>query len=151
MVGEGSRNAEYIYEAISMSGIGMVVYQPPLSSAAEAAENPLSTSNSMAWEGVSPSVGPDSEDGVKAVTQGGGVTAQSKSGEGLAKLAQEVNASLSSATSLRFQVDKELEKVVISVVDSNSDETIRQIPNERMLDLSRRMRDLQGLLFDQEA
>jgi flagellar protein FlaG len=66
-------------------------------------------------------------------------------------LAGEVKENLSSVTSLRFKVDEDLGKVVIRVVDRQSDKVIRQIPTDDMLELTKRMHDMRGLLFDKEA
>jgi flagellar protein FlaG len=67
------------------------------------------------------------------------------------ELTDEVNALLSNVTSLRFSVEKELDQVVIQVVDNDTDEMVRQIPPEHMIALVKRMRELTGLLFDSTA
>ena len=71
--------------------------------------------------------------------------------QGLKPLVDEVNQSLTSFTSLRFSVDGDLEKLVVSVVDKESEEVVRQFPSEEMLVLAKQMRDLEGILFDAEA
>lgn len=60
-----------------------------------------------------------------------------------------------------FRVDDELEQTIIRVVDSETQKTIRQIPSEELVTISKRikaLRDgdigangLQGLLFDRKA
>lgn len=67
------------------------------------------------------------------------------------ELADEVNQSLANVTSLSFRVDKDLDQVVVKVVDTANDQVIRQIPSENMVDLVKRMRDLQGMLFNTKA
>ena len=62
-----------------------------------------------------------------------------------------MNNSLQQATGLRFNLDEDAGKTVVTVIDSKSKETIRQIPSEEMLELSRRMKDLRGVLFNEEA
>ncbi|MGL4249098.1 MAG: flagellar protein FlaG [Aeromonas sp.] len=62
---------------------------------------------------------------------------------------------------VNFSVEKELEQVVIKVMDADSKSMIRQIPSEELLAISKRIRDLRdsdvigggsrvGLLFDKE-
>jgi flagellar protein FlaG len=71
--------------------------------------------------------------------------------EAVEELTEEVNSALSHFTSLRFSVEKDLDKVVIEVVDKDTDETVRQIPPDHMLALVKRMRELAGMLFDDMA
>lgn len=51
------------------------------------------------------------------------------------------------SSSLKISVDDDLSKVVLRVVNTENDETIRQIPAEEVLDLMRRMRDLSEEFF----
>ncbi|MBF0191888.1 MAG: flagellar protein FlaG [Magnetococcales bacterium] len=62
-------------------------------------------------------------------------------------LAEEITQSLSGFNSLRFGMDRELKQVVVSVVDQGTENVIRQLPGERMVDLVKQMRDLEGMLF----
>ncbi|MBF0283634.1 MAG: flagellar protein FlaG [Magnetococcales bacterium] len=68
----------------------------------------------------------------------------------LEKMAHDVNQTLSSVTSLNFSVDQEAERLVVKVMDKN-EALIRQIPSEEMLDLVKRMKEFEGLLFDVKA
>ena len=52
---------------------------------------------------------------------------------------------------LQFSVDKETGKTVVRVVDAQNGETIRQIPSEEALALSKSLDKLQGLLLSQKA
>ncbi len=52
---------------------------------------------------------------------------------------------------LQFSVDRESGKTVIRVVDAATEEVVRQIPADEILELQRRLGDLQGLLFKTEA
>ena len=63
-------------------------------------------------------------------------------------LAEEINQALIKVTALHFSVDQDLDRVVVQVVDKNSEQIIRQVPSEDMLELVKRMRDLQGMLTD---
>ncbi|WP_421270021.1 flagellar protein FlaG [Aeromonas veronii] len=62
---------------------------------------------------------------------------------------------------VNFSVEKELEQVVIKVMDANTKSMIRQIPSEELLAISKRLKDLRevdvigggsrvGLLLDKE-
>lgn len=53
-------------------------------------------------------------------------------------------------TSLTFSVDKPTGKTVIKVLDTETDEIIRQIPTEEMLRLVGKMRSMMGMLLDVE-
>lgn len=50
---------------------------------------------------------------------------------------------------LQFTVNKELDSVVVSVVDSNTNKVLKQIPSEDMLRIKINMRKTMGILFDQ--
>ena len=60
-----------------------------------------------------------------------------------------------------FRVDDDLEQTIIKVVDSDTQKTIRQIPSEELVTISKRTKalregeigasGLQGLLFDRKA
>lgn len=48
--------------------------------------------------------------------------------------------------SVRFENDSESNKLVVKVVDRETDEVIRQIPSEELLNLTKRIDDLRGNL-----
>ena len=50
---------------------------------------------------------------------------------------------------LHFSVDKELNTVVISIVDTSTNQVVKQIPSEDMLKLKSRIRKVIGSVFDQ--
>ncbi len=52
---------------------------------------------------------------------------------------------------LRFDVHKETDRMIVQVVDKGSDEVIREIPPEKMLDLLAQIRDLVGIVVDEKA
>ncbi len=52
---------------------------------------------------------------------------------------------------LKFEVDKDTDKVIIKVVDRASGEVIRQIPNEEVVRIAKLMSDGKGLLVDHAA
>lgn len=98
------------------------------------------------------------------------VTAAEKSGQSLplenvAKVAAETDSQQvehavsklneyvqSTARALNFQVDDESGKTVIKVYDRESDQLIRQIPNELVLELARRLNEEEpSLLFEAQV
>lgn len=52
---------------------------------------------------------------------------------------------------LRFSVDQATGRTVIKVVDSETDEVIRQIPPEHVLKLVQRLESLDSLMFEEQA
>ncbi|MBF0165870.1 MAG: flagellar protein FlaG [Magnetococcales bacterium] len=77
-----------------------------------------------------------------------GETRSRESGKvSLKSLAEEITQSLTGFNSLRFGMDRELKQVVVKVVDQGTENVIRQLPGERMVDLVKQMRDLEGMLF----
>ncbi len=52
---------------------------------------------------------------------------------------------------LQFRVDDESGRTVITVLDSETEEVIRQIPPEQVLTLAKNIESLKGLLFTAEA
>ena len=56
-----------------------------------------------------------------------------------------------SSQGLRFSVDNDSGRVVVRVVDTATDQTIRQIPSEVAIEISQSLEKLQGLLVRQQA
>ncbi|MDR3087269.1 MAG: flagellar protein FlaG [Azoarcus sp.] len=54
-------------------------------------------------------------------------------------------------TSLQFSIDKDLGKVVIKVMDTETKEVIKQIPSEAVLELAKALGKVEGLLVEQKA
>ena len=52
---------------------------------------------------------------------------------------------------LQFSVDEESGKTVVKVIDSETDEVIRQIPSEEILEMQHRLGEMNGLLFRNRA
>lgn len=50
---------------------------------------------------------------------------------------------------LQFSVNKDINKVVVKVIDINTDTIIREIPSEEIQRLQMRIKEAMGLLFDQ--
>ena len=50
--------------------------------------------------------------------------------------------------SVRFERDSNSEKTVVKIVDSETDEVIRQIPPEELLNLTKQLKELSGSIID---
>lgn len=50
---------------------------------------------------------------------------------------------------LQFRVNKELDQVVVKVIDSTTDKIIREIPSAEIQKLQMRIKEALGLLFDE--
>ena len=87
------------------------------------------------------------------------VVVASGSGGGQATSAAELNEALERvrealapvARNLQFSVDDDTGKTVVRIIDSSTNEVIKQFPSEEMLAISRSIDKLQGLLLRQEA
>ncbi len=55
------------------------------------------------------------------------------------------------AKSLQFSLDKDSGKTVVKVMDTDTNEVIRQIPSEEVLAISKAVDKLKGLLLKQQA
>lgn len=55
------------------------------------------------------------------------------------------------ASDILFSIDKESGSTIIKVIDSSTQEVIRQIPSEEMLEISRALDQLQGLFLKNKA
>lgn len=53
--------------------------------------------------------------------------------------------------SLEFSVDQQTGKTVVRIIDTSTNQLIRQFPSEEMLAISRSLDKLQGLLIKQRA
>lgn len=52
---------------------------------------------------------------------------------------------------LQFSIDDDSGRTVVKVVDKQTDEVLRQIPSEEMLDIARALGKLKGLLVEQKV
>lgn len=55
------------------------------------------------------------------------------------------------ANNLLFSIDEDNGKVVVKIVDSSTQDVIRQIPSEEALEISRSLDKLKGLLLQSQA
>ncbi|WP_142827607.1 flagellar protein FlaG [Planococcus soli] len=54
------------------------------------------------------------------------------------------------STNVKFQLHEELEVYYVQVIDSKTDEVLREIPNKKFLDMYASMADLAGLIVDEK-
>ena len=62
---------------------------------------------------------------------------------------QELTATLN--TSMNFSVNESTNNIVVKIIDSETDEVIRQIPPEELLAIQEKMQDLTGFLLNREV
>lgn len=68
------------------------------------------------------------------------------------KSLHEINQALSGlSVSVQFQIDPDLNDVIVKVIDKDSGEVIRQMPSEEVVRIAKAMDSLKGLLFAQSA
>ena len=68
------------------------------------------------------------------------------------KALEEVNRMMHSlGGSLEFSIDQQTRKTVVRIVDTSTNQLIRQIPSEEMLTIAKSLDRLQGLLIKQRA
>ena len=53
--------------------------------------------------------------------------------------------------SLRFSIDKNTDDIVVKVVDSKTNQLIRQIPSQEMLDIQQAAEKYRGIIFEKKA
>ncbi|ANU09193.1 flagellar biosynthesis protein FlaG [Planococcus antarcticus DSM 14505] len=54
------------------------------------------------------------------------------------------------STNVKFQLHEELEVYYVQVIDSKTDEVLREIPNKKFLDMYASMAGLAGLIVDEK-
>ncbi|WP_203340715.1 flagellar protein FlaG [Planococcus beijingensis] len=54
------------------------------------------------------------------------------------------------STNVKFQLHEELEVYYVQVIDSKTDEVLREIPNRKFLDMYASLDDLAGLMMDEK-
>ena len=72
--------------------------------------------------------------------------------ESLEQAAARVKEALRGTTSqLEFEIDPDLDKVVIKIYNKESGEIIRQIPSQELLDLAKHLNEPKGFLIHERA
>lgn len=51
---------------------------------------------------------------------------------------------------LDFQVDKDTQRIVVKVIDTETDKVIKEIPPEQLVQLAAKIQEMVGLLVDEE-
>jgi flagellar protein FlaG len=52
---------------------------------------------------------------------------------------------------IHLEIDKDLNMVIVKVIDKETDEVIRQIPPEELVELAKHANDIKGLLINTEG
>jgi flagellar protein FlaG len=52
---------------------------------------------------------------------------------------------------IRIEVDKDLDIMIVKVIDGDTDQVIRQIPAQELIELSKHAKDQKGLLINKEG
>ncbi|HNO74392.1 MAG TPA: flagellar protein FlaG [Nitrosomonas mobilis] len=55
------------------------------------------------------------------------------------------------AQNLKFSIDEDTGKTVVKIMDSQTNELIRQIPSEEAINIARTLGKIEGLLFNDQA
>lgn len=55
------------------------------------------------------------------------------------------------AQNLKFSIDEETGKTVVKIMDSQTNEVIRQIPSEEAINIARTLGRIEGMLFNERA
>ena len=78
--------------------------------------------------------------------------AQQPALEELARAVQEANQEPSvAASNLSFSIDNDLQRVVVKLVDTSTQDVIRQIPSEDFLRISKALQQMQGVFVSEKA
>lgn len=78
--------------------------------------------------------------------------AQPVSQEAVAAAVQSANTYAQSvSTGIQFSLDQDTGRTVVKMVDTTTEEVLRQFPSEEMLAISRSIDRMQGLLINREA
>jgi flagellar protein FlaG len=87
-----------------------------------------------------------------SATREAGADAHGKLQERLAGVVERLNERMRGMQrSLQFSVDDDSGRIVVKVIDRETDEVIRQIPSEEMLAVMKHINDIDGLIFDARA
>lgn len=71
----------------------------------------------------------------------------------LMELLEDVEKDLKTAhnVKLRFSVHEASDRIMVTVIDESTGEVIREIPSSEVLNLSARLEEMVGLIFDQKG
>jgi flagellar protein FlaG len=74
---------------------------------------------------------------------------QQQQAEDITKVLNE--KALQANISIRFRVDQDIDRIVVSIFDNETEEVIRQVPPEELVNLSKSLVRMAGLLFNKTA
>ena len=122
----------------NLEGSGLATPTPPGTGAASGA---AASQGSVALQAARPSQQATPPTATEAPAQADIDQALKEVREAIAPVAQ----------NLQFSLDEESGRTVIKIVDSSTDEVIRQIPSEEILAIAKALDKLQGVLIKQEV
>ncbi|MGL5630990.1 MAG: flagellar protein FlaG [Azovibrio sp.] len=89
---------------------------------------------------------------IPSLTEIDDATAQENNSQALNRSVETMNKLMKSLNnSLRFSVDEDTGKTVVKVIDSTTQEVIKQFPSEEALALTKALDKVTGLLVEQQA
>lgn len=129
---------------MSIDSTGLVSQQPSVANAASSRQQPEPSINAK----VAPVA--TTNDTTEAVQQPDSAEQTALSMEKLQDAVEKMNELMQNGKrSLNFSVDDSTEKVVIKVMDLDTEEVVRQIPSEETLKFAEYLEGMVGLIFDE--
>lgn len=90
--------------------------------------------------------------GGDAAARQNGAGAQRGGAEHPQEAFEEINAAMQAwDTGMRFEIDEDTQELVVSIIDSQSGEVLRQIPSEEVLHVAKMIAQFQGNLVSTKA
>jgi len=119
--------------------------------ASSPAKTPVATEHSAPVVPVNPGVATEKQTQVVEAKDKASAEQAPDSAQ-LKNAVDQINKTIQSlANNLQFSMEKIQGMQVVKVVDNETQQVIRQIPTEEMLDIAKRLDELQGLLIRQKA
>jgi flagellar protein FlaG len=88
---------------------------------------------------------------MEAAVKGNSTSHENVSKENVSEAIEKMNDFLApTRRNLKFELHDKLDKYYVSVVDSNTDEVIKEIPPKKFLDMYAAMAEYMGILVDQK-
>ncbi len=88
----------------------------------------------------------------KSGLAGAGAAETAETGLSLVQAVEQINEFFQIAQrTLHFRIDEETGRTVVTVMNGETDEVVRQIPSEEVLHVAARLNELKGLLLSAEA
>lgn len=90
--------------------------------------------------------------GGNATAQQGGNTHIPRGAESPEQAFEEINTMMQAwDTGMRFEIDEDTQRVVVSIIDTKSGDVLRQIPSEEVLHVAKMITQFQGKLLSVKA